>query len=133
MHRPKYTLAYSGYFDQQYRTKRNYFHPVFDQFNAFLNITGMPCDEVVRIEYGEESETSPDDTKMWGEEKAPQYPYGNWSGGIAVIDGLGGPTTRTYNSKYEQDLYVGGWKTSPTYLIYIQPLESDPWPCIWKE
>ena len=135
VHRPKYTLAYSGYFDQQYRTKRNYFHPVRDQFGGYLYITGMPCDEVVTCIYGlDENVTSPGATAYHNKENEDTGDYyGDWPGGIAVKDVLGCPTTQMENSKYKQDIYVGGWLTSPTYYIYMQPLEDDPWPCIWKE
>ena len=94
----------------------------------------MPCDEVVRFIYGLDTDvTSPGSTAIYDPEKEPEYPYANWPGGIAVMDRLGCPTTQMPNSKYEQDIYVGGWLTTPTYELYVQPLEDDPWPCIWKE
>lgn len=131
--RPASTYAFRGYFDWQIQTKRHYFHRVYDQFNVPLNITGIPCDEDVRIIYGEKSATGPGNTAFWGAEMHPDYFQGNWPGGIAVRDILGSNTTRTYDSKYEQDIYVGGWLTWPTFEIYIQPLEDQPWPCIWKD
>jgi len=57
----------------------------------------------------------------------------DWPGGIAVKDVLGCKTDHTPNCLWEQDIYVGGWLTIPMYLLYVQPMEDDPWPCIWKD
>lgn len=131
--RPAQTLVHHGDFDWENRTTINYFHKVRDQFGESIGRTGMPCDEVVTCEYGlDENVTSPADTAIHDAEKAPEYPFGNWEGGIAVKDVLGCPTTQMENSKYKQKIYIGGWLTWPTYYIYMQPLEDDPWPCIWK-
>ena len=133
VHRPSVAASYSGYFDWQNRTTRHYFHPIGDQFGGLLYITGIPCDEVVTCIYGlDENVTSPGATAMHPAEKAPTYPWGNWNGGIAVKDTLGAPTAKMPNSAYRQELYAGGWHVA-TYTIYMQPLEDNPWPCIWKE
>jgi len=95
--------------------------------------TGIPCDEELRIRDGPKPNTSPGSTAIWNAEMHPTYQYGNWEGGIAVKDVLGCPTDQTPNSLWEQDIYVGGWLTTPTYELYVQPLEDDPWPCIWKD
>lgn len=132
--RPKRLGKFAGNFDRQYRTFRNYFHPVFDQFNKLIDMTGMPCDEEVRFVYGLNANvTSPGTTGNWPAELDPMFPYGNWKGGVAIKDRLGCPTTQMPNSKYNQDIYAGGWPNLPTFDIYMQPLEDDPWPCIWKD
>ncbi len=127
------TVANAGEFGWQSRTWRNYFHPVYDQFNEWIWTTGIPCDEVVRIRYGPKPNTSPGPTGIYEPEKVPEYSWANWPGGIAVKDVLGCKTDHDPNSLYEQDIYVGGWLTIPMYLLYVQPMENDPWPCIWKD
>ena len=131
--RPKGTLHYAGNFGWQSRTWRNFFHPVYDQFAVRIDRIHIPCDEEVRLQYGPEPNTSPSPTEIWDAELDPACPYGNWPGGIAVLDVLGCPTAQTPNCLWDQDIYVGGWKTIPMYLLYVQPMEDDPWPCIWKE
>lgn len=131
--RPAITGSYRGQFYWGYTAWRNYFHPVGDQFSQRIYLTGMPCDEEIKCIYGEDTDvTSPGSTRHWGDEKYPPYEFANWPGGVAIKDILGCPTLQMPNSKYEQEISVGGWLTGPTYEIYMQPLESDPWPCIWK-
>jgi len=131
--RPYGTVAFAGKFDQEFRTFRKYFHPVYDQFRKWIDRIHIPCDEEVRIKYGPEPDTSPSPTEFWDAELPPEFPFANWPGGIAVRDILGCPTAQTPNCLWYQDIYVGGWLTTPTYSLYVQPMENDPWPCIWKE
>jgi hypothetical protein len=131
--RPASTTSNPGDFDWSARTHRNYFHRVIDQFGLPINVTGIPCEEIVVVNYGQRSSTSPGSTGTYSPELHPTFQYGTWTGGIAVKDILGGNTTRTYNSRYTQELIIGGYLTTPCYIIYIQPLEDSPWPCIWKE
>jgi hypothetical protein len=134
--RPYATIAFAG--EAQWDegvTYRNFYHQVLDQYGRVINETGMPCDEDCKYVSGTPlNKESPGTTGSYGPAKSPMTncEYGNWPGGVAVLDTLGGWTTHHPKTQYHQKLYVGGWLTSPFFNLWIDPMATEK-PSVWKD
>jgi len=122
--RPYATVHRYGDFDQAQRTRRECFHLVNDQFTRVIEKSGIPCDEQVHLEWGKDTDLTSSATTAWYNARPdPPYAYANWPGGYAILDLLAGWSTNHPPSLYDQKIYVGGWLTTPSFDIHIQPLE----------
>jgi PKD repeat protein len=127
--RPKTTTAYAGDWyigPEDNKHYRKYYHVVACQFGYLLDDIGIPFDEVVTPEC---SWTSPGATNF---HQPDCQGYGQWFGGVAVLDKLGCPPAD--HAEFHQQLLGGGWQTTPEFNIYFQPTGYPPLcPTIWKE
>ena len=104
------------YDNQANRFTRNYYHQLKDQFGFFIDITGIPCDEIVTKIYGEDvDKTGPGETANWPSD-------GDWQGGIAIKDVLSCPGYIDH-TQFDQQIKAGGWNTDPDYYIWLEPTE----------
>ena len=128
--RMKYTSSYAGVLtplgEGPARWRRYYYHPIFDQFDDYIDEAGIPCDEIVTWKKGSKGwqKTGPSPTAYHTQD-------GSFPGGNVVRDTLECSATRTW-AEYHQHLKAGGWDTSPNYYIYLDPI-GTPDLKLWKE
>ena len=128
--RMEHTTSYAGVLtplgEGPARYRRYYYHPIFDQFEVFIDEVDIPCDEIVIWKRGEKGWTKT------GPAPSADHPSdGAYLGWAAVKDRLECSATRTW-SEYHQQLKAGGWPTSPNYYIYLDPI-GNPDVRLWKE
>jgi len=109
----------------RFRCTRYFYHRIKDQFDDFIDETGIPCDENLRWKEG-----APTPDPQSGE-TASHSSDGAWPGGIAVKDTVSYPTSAPLTN-HGQDIDAGKWSTSPSYDIWID-ISDKTTEQIWKD
>lgn len=109
------------------RWRRYYYHQIKDQNGDVMEEEGIPCEEDVKFEEGDNKGEVDHDgqTLSWPDGD------GEWEGGIALRDTLGCSATLQGWAWYSQKIKAGGYKTKPDYNIYFDPIGDDR--RLWKE
>jgi len=102
---------------------RWYYHRLVDQYNYYINVSGIPVHEDINFVEGDKGFGA-----ITGDGQT--HNYGRF--GISAKDTCSCRIRPAY-SKWRQNLTAGGWNTTPNYYIYFDIIESHGDEKIWKE